>query len=154
MRNFAAFAARLFAGGIVDSSDVGRLSGIDPPFSSKSRADESAQALWIIHAGRPLFEMCGMNEQRTNGRDTWDNWKIKFAAIAEDSDLDTTCRDLAAEAVKTMGQVEKEGITTNVVFDYGFLYMDGDTLVSNRPDHRSYVGNRSKWDEYAEDGDI
>lgn len=110
-----------------------------------------AAAQWLIYAGAELFEMCEMSAGYR--KSSWEVWRVKFTAIQAAPNLSEHCRQLAGKVLQRMKEVEDVGITTNVVHDHGIGYMDGDTIVSARPESRNYVGKRSQWNEYAEDGD-
>lgn len=159
MENFASFSARAFARGIY-TLEAG-CTIFRSPFAtidhSKSLPDDyseqaCAAAQWILHAGVQLFEMCEKHAGRTKGRLTWDLWRTKFKAISDAENLGEHCRQLASQALQAMAHIEKTGTTTNVVYEYGMSVMDGDTIVSTRPEARSYIGKREQWNEFGEDG--
>lgn len=94
--------------------------------------------------------MCEKHEGHTKGPSTWTTWRIKFKAISSATNLENHCRDLADKALQTMERIESAGVTTNVLEEYGMSFLDGDTVVSMRPEARNFIGKRDEWDEYGQ----
>jgi hypothetical protein len=121
------------------------------PLLAEFEPHACASAQWIFYAGAQLFEMCEKNSGLR--RDVWLEWRKKFERITGSAQLSNRCRQTALQAVHRMAKIEEEGVTTNIVSEREMSYRDGDTIVSNWPESRAYVGKKAQWNKYAEDGE-
>jgi len=140
--NFSAFLARLLHSEVVEATRLCALIRPSPfatgnPLTSTAYPDASeaaqhyepwavAAGQWILHAAEVLYEM-GEKETLTEiGRQKWtpalwNGWKSRFAAVANAEEFSSKAREVASKALEKMAEVEREGVTTNVVDTFGFI---------------------------------
>lgn len=89
---------------------------IREPFDNREMADEwrmyiPPAAAWIRIGGQVLYDLCF--EQTSEEKEfavftskSWRMWKDRFAAFADDKDIDEHCQGLAKEAAEEMRGIE------------------------------------------------
>lgn len=92
-----------------------------------------AAATWLIEAGRTIYAHCLRNENedrqasaevrmgwrgRTWSRQRWACWKIQLQKFGEREDINHECRNLAAQAIRTMKGIDSLYVT---VQEWGIL---------------------------------
>lgn len=132
--NFSAFLARLLAGQVAEAT---RLSALIRPSAFATQNAEiyenyepwaSAAAQWILYSGEALYEMCDRETIIEIGKQKWtialwNAWRSKFKIVAETDRFSTQARTFASAALEKMAEVEKNGVTTDVVAKFGFTSM-------------------------------
>jgi hypothetical protein len=69
---------------------------------------------WLLTAGQTIYAHC-VEDDTDDGWDRgtwntqkWEYWKMQLAAFAKRDDFNEECRDLAAQTVRKMAEVEAE----------------------------------------------
>lgn len=90
------------------SYEVGRVEADDAPILIP------AAAIWLLIAGRTIYDHC-LGDETDDGwhmgtwdRQRWERWKTQLGEFAESDDFNEECRDVAAQAVAKMLEIEME----------------------------------------------
>lgn len=132
--NFSAFLARLLVGQVAEAT---RLSALIRPsvFATKTSQTyenyepwASVAAQWILYSGDALYEMCDKETIIEIGKQKWtialwNGWRPKFKVVAETERFSVKARTFASAALEKMAEVERNGVTTDVVANFGFTSM-------------------------------
>lgn len=133
LENFSAFSARLFAAG-TNSLSAGCAIERAPfaaaifngvwkkPLSEDFEPYACAAMQWVLHAGAQLFEMCTKKAEFTRFPSTWEGWQTKFERVASAQALSERSREMALWTLRKMEQIERDGVSTNVVEEYGLRH--------------------------------
>lgn len=136
--NFAAFLARVFAAGVMDTTRFSELGtnqflGLSWPYNKQADKSEPyvrAAAEWMVHAAAAMWEVCDKEAYagKAFNRGWWARWEARFARVtAGDSGFGLEARGAAERALQQMDKAREGRLAGHSVVEaLGLVVKDGE----------------------------